>query len=154
MININEHEIILASLKLKRDDLINQLSEIEHLITKTENNTDIYNNAVIKNNSTRKKRNSETTDLYWNKTKDIMLNNGSKLTSREILQELYKEFPEDFNKKEDRNNIALLSSILSVKVGEGILKKYKNDKEQSRFELLENLDYELEKFERDMLGKK
>jgi hypothetical protein len=149
-LNDTERQLVLTALELKRETILAELHEIDQLIDKTKNNVVTDNNVVINKNRKRRTRDSNLKDTTWSKIEDLLFDNGNSMTSRDILKELYKEYPIEFDQAEDRKNIAIISSILYEKVNEGMVDKEKNDREQTRFKLKNNLDSELDAFEKRM----
>lgn len=149
-LNDSERQLILTSLELKRENLLADLQEIEQLIYKAKNNDVIDNSVIINNNNAkRRKRNPNAKNTTWLKINEILLDSENPMTSRDILKELYKEYPNDLEQAEDRKNIAIISSILSEKVNDGLIIKINTDREQTKFKL-NKLDEELDAFAKRM----
>jgi len=91
----------------------------------------------------------ETGRDYFNKVIEILTLVGKPLTSREILEQLYDLYSNDFDRKDDRKHIATLSSILTEKFGEGKIHREKTPGVgHAAFSLIQNtidpLDAELD----------
>ena len=152
----SEKTILISALQFKKEALMKDLNDIQLLIEKTEGGV-IGDNIVIEDESRRRRRRSPLTkEFYFEKIKQVLLLNEEDekfLTSREILQELYKEFEDEFDEKEDRKHIATVSAVLYSKVAEKVIESQKDERQQTRFKLIEDISYLADKFDKEVAEK-